>query len=779
MSYKIVYNVDGSVIGKGFPDEESAYRELVRRGVTPKQTANFSVYPEEGAFSTKEPEPVKSTTREQRMEAFGNDAEYWPGVAEEFMKGNTGFNLGTLKAGIGDFLSLPGRTIAAYANNAISGGKPSDYKENYNLGTRSEESGNIFGKIARDPITPLLAGGGRLLAEGVGIGANVGNKVLGFFGRGAGKAGEKIAAAKIAPWIISPSTKNIAEKMFDLGSKALGNRTLGRTVGGASAGAIEGLGTEFVDAGMNNREPSYMLGTVLGGAFEGAGELVQNLLRSFGENLVRSSVAAIMKGNVNANVTKEEIAEFLKDPKNVEALKRVLEQQSSGRNALPFSGSDRGKTLQGDVNDAMKKANATISDEKILNYNPDAEYALYDNKTLFKPGVRNAEDYNYQREIFPIKEETDYIDRRNFKNRSGKKLTRDYGYQSNAEYNLEKFADKYAGMMEDFNNVTGVVERPISKDEQEFIDFARKELEKDSKIIKGYSPLKVLNSNKFLGDRMPFSSSEMNRRVEALKKAHSSEGLSKDFINTVKEIQTDATEGFGKEMSDMINSSFNGSWNMLDRAFSYADPAKAPPIAIRKELIDPINKFADYLDEKSIKSVGEIRFDRNGKPYSVKPDVDKYYFSYLAKIQDALRNIRNEKTLRPENLVGIYNDARMVNDVETMDKILEMMKEMGISKSGLENFKKKAANYSNYYKARKAMENAKQDNTVKGTLLNMFVPQEGFNFKNSLGYNLQGGNINIKDLERPRYGSTRTGRVSRFGYNLGRYPVVNGESKDK
>lgn len=777
MTYRITSPTGEVRTGLTEIDVSNFKKSKQKKGIDPK-AAGYKLEVEK-EYDEQEETEKQPTTREQRREAFGNDAEYWPNVAEEFLKGNTGFNLGTLKAGIGDFLSLPGRTISAYANHALSGGDASNYKENFNLGTRSEESGNMLDKIARDPVTPLFSGGGRLLAEGVGIGANVGNKVLGLFGKGAGKVGEKIAASNVSPLIVSPSTKIAAEKAFNLGSRALENRTLGRSIGGAVAGAGEGALTELLDSEMNNREPDYLMGASLGGAFEGAGQIVQNMLRSFGENLVKASVAAIMKGNVNANVTNEEIAQFLKDPKNVESLKRVLEQQSRGRNALPFSGSDRGKTLQGDVNNAMNKAINTIADEKVLKNSPDAKYALYDNKTLFNPGVRNAEDYNYQREIFPIKGETDYIDRRSFKNRSGKKLTRDYGYQSNAEYNLEKFADKYAGMMEDFNNVVRISERPISKDEQEFIDFARKELEKDSEILKGYSPIKVLNSNKFLGDKMPFSSRELNRRIEDLKKAHSSEGLSKDFINTIKEIQTDATEGFGKEMSDMINSSFNGSWNMLDRAFAYADPKKAPPIAIRKELIDPINKFADYLDEKSVKSVGEIRYDRNGKPYSVRPDVDKYYFSYLAKIQDALRNIRNDKNLRPENLVGIYNDARMVNDVETMDKILEMMKEIGISKSGLENFKKKAANYSNYYKARKAMENAKQDNPVKGTLLNMFVPQEGFNFKNSLGYNLQGKNINLDNLDKPKFNSSKTGKISRFVYNLGRYPALNGEKKDK
>ena len=54
MSYKIVYKNDGTVIGRGFPDEDSAYRELIRRGVKPGQTANFSVIPDKERTSYEE-----------------------------------------------------------------------------------------------------------------------------------------------------------------------------------------------------------------------------------------------------------------------------------------------------------------------------------------------------------------------------------------------------------------------------------------------------------------------------------------------------------------------------------------------------------------------------------------------------------------------------------------------------------------------------------------------------------------------------------------------------
>lgn len=669
-----------------------------------------SVHSQAGDLDRFEIVPQK-TTRQERFDAFGYDAEIFPNLSEQFMQGNTKFNLGTVKAGAADVLSLPGRALDAVRNVAFNNGK------GFNLGTRADESDGLASKISRDPVTAATLQLGGPLAKFIGVGANIGAK--------AGAAG--------------------------------------RFVGAGVAGAAEGAGMEATSAALNDRDltgKDLAIGAGLGGAFELGGTLVQQLLQKYGKNLVDASIAALMKGNVKANVTQAERESFLADPRNRDALMQVLEQQTSGRNAFPFiGGSDRGKTLQKNVDNALEDAKSTIAGEPMLN-DGGKSLELYQNKTVYKPGERKVEDLNYPHE--PPAES------RNFRSTAGKDkkgLTKDYKYQSKAEYDLEKFADKYASVSDAFGSGS-VNSKPMTKDEMEFLDFLNGELKKDSDVIAGYNPEYVLNSNKFLGDRMPFSSAELGRRIDALQAAHSKDGVSKEFLDEVRRIGNDATLGIGQKAADMINEAFEGKWNELERAFAYTDPVKDAPIYVRRGVRNAMDKFADALDEEAKKSVGAYRKNSKGELYGVAKDKSKkYYYQYLARLQETLANVKNNRHLTAESLAGLYSDATLHNDKAVQDAIIGLMEEMGISKEGVAAFKAKAGNYSMLHKAREAMRKPTKDETLKGTVANVFVPHEGFNFQNSLGFNIQGGNV-----MNGTNNATPLGFGARSIYNLGMTP---------
>lgn len=700
----------GEIIEGTEQEMEEVLSELEKTGeIADWETVSETDYVDTNPSSGK-------TTYQERLENFAPGierslSEVFPNLAEQHMQGNDEYNLGTLRAGLADVFSLPGRAVSSLAS-AYRG-------EGYDLGRRSgEEGGTIVGNIARDPITGLTLGSGGLLANGVKIGANAGARALG---------------------------------------------TAGRYLGAGVAGAAEGAGMEAASAVLNDREltgKDAAIGAGIGGAFEIGGTVVQQLLQKYGKNLVDASIAALMKGNVKANVTQAEREAFLADPRNRDALNQVLEQQTSGRNAFPFiGGSDRGKTLQKNVDNALEDAKSTIAGEPMLN-DGGKSLELYQNKTVYKPGERKVEDLNYQHE--PPAES------RNFRSTAGKDkkgLTKDYKYQSKAEYDLEKFADKYASVSDSFGKF-GSNSGPMTKDEMEFLDFLNGELKKDSEVIAGYNPEYVLNSNKFLGDRMPFSSAELGRRIDALQAAHSKDGVSKEFLDEVRRIGNDATLGIGQKAADMINGAFEGKWNELERAFAYTDPVKDAPIYVRKGVRNAMDKFADALDEEAKKSVGAYRKNSKGELYGVAKDKSKkYYYQYLARLQETLANVKNNRHLTAESLAGLYSDATLHNDKAVQDAIIGLMEEMGISKEGVAAFKAKAGNYSMLHKAREAMRKPTKDETLKGTVANVFVPHEGFNFQNSIGFNIQGGNV-----MNGTNNATPLGFGARSIYNLGMTP---------
>lgn len=674
----------GEIIEGTEQEMEDVLSELEKTG----EIADWETVSETDYVNTN-PSSVK-TTYQERLERFAPGierslSEVFPNLAEQHMQGNDEYNLGTLRAGVADVFSLPGRAVSSLVS-AYRG-------EGYDLGRRSgEEGGTIIGNIVRDPVTSATLPIGGYLGKGVQLVANAGSKVLG---------------------------------------------TVGKALGGAAAGMVEGGAIEGASSVLNEGKlPSgkeIAIGAAFGAGFEGVGQLVKALSQRFGDNLVNASVAALLKGNVNAHVTDAEKAKFLADPKNRDALMQVLEQQTSGRNALPFvGGSDRGKTLQKNVDNAFGEIEGTVKNEKPLNDGL-TSVELYQDKTIYKPGQRYEEDLNYPHG------QTEFPEARKFRSKKG--LTKDYKYQSKAEYDLERFADKYAGAWDAFEgSLTNG--KPMAKDERELLDFIVAEVKKDVDILAGYNQKYVRESNKFFGDRMPFGTAELSRRIDEVRKNHASGGVSQEFKDELIRITSDATDNIGQGVANTINKEFEGRWNELERAFAYADPVKSAPYNVRKGYRDALDRFSDTLDKAAVESSGRRRVNSEGESYIVQPDkVNKYYYQYLAHVQDMLKNPTNNRHLTPENVAALYSEATLRNDDVVKDAIIQLLEDIGVSNAGLQAFKAKAGNYSMLHKAREAMKKSKKDDTLKYTVLNAVVPQEGFNFANSLGYNLGYGRI--------------------------------------
>ena len=407
------------------------------------------------------------TSLQERREYFkdkpnGFMAEVFPSTAEQVMQGNNKFPSGDwgknkkfLSAVAGDVFSLGPRALAGAANTYHETEYiGEDNGESFNLGQRSgDEGGTAFGNLVRDPVTGLTYGLGGVLAKGIKYGADLGRYVI---GKG------------------------------------------GRAIGAAITGAIEGAGIEGASALMNDREltpKGLALASGLGGAFEGAASGIQSLLQRFGKNYVKSAAQAARLGNTDREMTDAELIEFLSNKRNRDALETVLEKGSSGRNATPFV-NDRGKALQPEVDKSYREAVSVLSDEpalnsgigtkiengvtpteadmqrrmKALNSTPD-EVDVYKDKTVWREGRQNMQDMAYSR---------DYPGEQLFAE-PRRSQTKNTTYQSNSEYNLEKFADKYANIGSQFENAK-VRPGEITRDESLLLDELERELLSASEI---------------------------------------------------------------------------------------------------------------------------------------------------------------------------------------------------------------------------------------------------------------------------------------------------------
>lgn len=691
-----------------------------------------SVHSQAGDLDRFEIVPQK-TTRQERFDAFGKDAEYWPSVAEQFMKGNTDFNLGTLKAGFSDFLSLPGRLATSYMNYAKNAKGPQDWKEEFNLGLRPGEEGtNIFSSMLRDPTTPIITGGGKLLAKGVSKGAEIGGKALDY------------VLGKIIP-------------------KAA--PVIGKAAGAATAGAAEGLLTEQVSSELNQREPEYGLSALLGGVFEGAGSLISQILQKRGKEYLKSVASSLRLGNTERKMTDEEFVEFMRDPRNVDALEKALKNISF----MPMV-NDRGKGIERILPEERKNAVSVLKDEPVFNNSFETgidqnasvverdlarrknalnatDVEEYRPKTIFKEGGINQQDLAYAPDVDDL-----------FRKKTRSEMKSDK-YQSNMQKNLEDFATKYDKIDNSFKNLPSV-KGVMTPEEEKFIETLKAEIAKDRGVISGYDPNKLIETNKFFGNRVVFGDKFNSEIVEPFRSSHNM-GVSQEFKSELEKIISDART-YGADVSSSLGSSvLNNEVPVIERAFMYS---KSDPFMVKKGYKNAVDKFADELSAYADESVGRPRIDAKGKEYMVDKDrVRSYSFNYLKKVQDILSE---RGALNADEIVSLYGMATNVNDKTVQDAIIHLLENLDVPKSTVDNFKKAGGNYAMLNKSRTRLKkNPMEDNPLKGTLLAPIYPQEGVNSINGVSYYLERGN-----LRNGGYGvnPTGAGRLGRWvQYNLG------------
>ena len=711
------------------------------------------------------------TSYEERKKYFGGGvagglAEAFPSLAEQYMQGNTGYNLGTLGAGLNDALSYITRLYAGMYNELIQG------NEGFNLGRRSEDEGtHPFAETFRDPMFfggLSLGGPINKVVKGVGT---FGNKLLGIPGRISGK-------------IIAG--------------------------GGVGAGMVQ------LGADLKKKNPDvfdYALGAGLGAGLEAAGGVV-NLIETYGPELVRSIATALKLGNTKRLLSDGEFNEFVADPKNADALEKTLKIVSTGRSATPFI-KDRGELLRPEVERAKSQASGVIEDEPMLNRSfdegidkdasisekrdqramnalKDKDVEAYQLKTVYKPGQRDMRD-----EAFP----RDYADSRLFIHDKKAKEFKNTDYQSNSEFNIEKFMDKYDNLWESIKNSkrrSGTLSDDelklfkelrrkkyfgiISKNEQNVLNELNKklnystmtdaesqilsklkeELDKDVGVINGYTPEIVIEKNKFLGDRMPFNSKFIKKELQPFVDKN---GMSDEFSAEVQNLIEQARSK-GRNVKNVIDETLrseNGSKEgaTIERAFAYSSER---PISVKKGYRNPIDRFADTLSDYADISVGEVRKNADGKEYFVNKDrMKKYSYEYLAKVQDILKS---RGSLNANDITSLYGEATNVNDKVVQDAILQLLRDLNVSEGQVENFKKVASTYAMMNKAiARLNRSAKKENSVlKGTVLDLISPQEGVNSPRIMAYK---ANKALKglNLDMPTEKARSASRTA--GYNLG------------
>lgn len=753
MSFSILDKKTGEVMQGGFSTENDALDALIDSGATDEEIAN-----EYDVIQDSERKPSR-TSYEERKNRFNGPgermlSEAFPNIAEQVMNGNQKFDLGMVRAGLSDAFSLPGRAVSAYFNTQP---KPESFggRGGFDLGRRSGEDTNLAGTILRDPVTGITVSGAPLLAKGI---------------QGASRLGKFI----------------------------LGGQGFASGVGAAAGGAGEGAALEKLSSELNDREPEYAIGAVTGGLFEGLGQAAQALLQKYGKNLVRAAAQSAHLGNTDRALTDAELVQFLSNERNVDAMDKILEAASKGRNMTPFV-NDRGKALEGVLENSRNDAVATLKNEPMLDggwakgvdyadpskgdmqrrmnsfKTPDSELEQLPEITIYNGGAKIENELNYppERDIF---------------SRRGKKDNKVYGYQSFPEYNIEKFGDKWnevreiADDMENsvFRDENGnVVRKLMNQEEKELFNLLKADADKDVKIVLGYTPEKIISKNKFLGDRIPFSQETM-KKLKDFSKYNRVRGFSQEFVNKVRNLanENDLT---AEITSNNIRKAFDDTGRRaseLERAFTYAKGDSR--YAVKKGYEKAIRKFADDLSSYAdLRGGGDVGKNAKGEDYIVGKDkMKKYAYTYLAKVQDVLKSRGN---LNAEQIAELYGMATNVNDVTVQNAILNLLRNLKIPESTVREFEKVGGTYAMLNKARTRMKrNANEDNPFKGTMAAPIYPQEGFNAANAIGYRVQKSNIKYgKDGITLKDDPTAFGMGARTWYNLGRSAFTGSDRKDR
>lgn len=339
MPFSIYDKQTNSKIGSGFKDKESAYERLVKMGVKPDQI---------GAFRVVE-ESTGKTTYSQRSDYYKDKplidriySEIAPSSSEMAMQGNDGIWESAMAAA-SDAFSLPGRAVAGLANKISGDG------EGFNLGRRGIDEGtNIAGQIARDPMNLPYINGAGLMAKGIQKGSRLGKYIL-------GKIGPK------------------AEQV-------------GKYVGGGIAGAGEGALAEAASSELDRREGNYIPAVALGAAFDIPGIFVRDRSIENGKNLVRSVADAMQYQKEGNRVIPdaERVTNVLGRPENDNTVKKLLDQQTSGRNFFPRLSKDRHSTLEQPITEAENSLADGLRFEDAFKDVPKPRFERYSPSTIDK-----------------------------------------------------------------------------------------------------------------------------------------------------------------------------------------------------------------------------------------------------------------------------------------------------------------------------------------------------------------------------------------------------------
>ena len=171
------------------------------------------------------------------------------------------------------------------------------------------------------------------------------------------------------------------------------------------------------------------------------------------------------------------------------------------------------------------------------------------------------------------------------------------------------------------------------------------------------------------------------------------------------------------------------------------------PIKVKKGYRDAMDWFDDELTEHARALSGKTITNSKGVEgiQGAGTAKDYVYGTYYAKVMETLKR---DRALNPELVTTLYGQAALHNDYKVMESILGLLRRLDVPEDVIKKFSDVGGNYSMLNKAMVGLKKkgSGDDNPLKKTLVGPFIPQEGVNLPNILGYRLQKGNFNLDNL---------------------------------
>lgn len=671
-------------------------------------------------------------------------SEFAPYTYGRIMEGKAGtpdktFNLGNLPGNVlatakdvSTLVPRVGNALISQVQNEWNGAQAP-----LEIGRTREDVNSPAAQFFLDPLMMPLGMGAKLLGKGVQAASYLGGK--------------------------------IASKLPKIGENAA---PVGEVAGAGAAGAAEGIGIDAANSYVNDGEFDPSFGAKFGGAIESLGKGAQLVLQKMGSNYIKSVVTLLMYGNTSrTHISDDTLKAFLAEPKNRELLKFALDEIASGRNLSPFI-IDRGKKLAGITDKTKVNAVKSLEGQPMLPSNAYEGGSLMEqrvnkNKALFED--QNTEDYFVKKKFGTEKQDVteqefgrDFGDNREFVPTDKKEHGTDPYYKTPVDRDLEDFGLKYSNLDALAQNAK-TRSGEMSPEELEMLDKIKAQIDGDIKLVRGYSPDYVINSNKFFGDRRPFSLEFQENEFKPFIK--SAGELSGEFKKELNRMIVAAKKETGA-VSDLLHEAFNGNErSILERAFTYSDEA---PIKVKNGYRDAMDWFDDELAEHARDLSGGTITNSKGVEgiQGAETAKDYVYGTYYAKVMEALKK---DRALNPELVTTLYGQAALHNDYEVMRSIVGLLERLGVPTNVIKKFTDVGGNYSMLNKARVGLSKkaSGEGNVLNKTWLAPIVPQTGVNLPNIVGYRTQKKNFNLNDLSTTK-NPTNTGSIVRGGvYNLG------------